>query len=58
MLTHIHVCTHMHTAATPSGLITPVVKDAGNKSILQISAESKDMGVCVCARVRARVPKP
>jgi len=30
-------------AATPSGLITPVVKDAGKKTILQISAEAKDM---------------
>ena len=27
----------------PSGLITPVVRDAGNKSILAISAEAKDM---------------
>mmetsp|Transcript_85047 Transcript_85047/g.124442 ORF Transcript_85047/g.124442 Transcript_85047/m.124442 type:complete len:379 (+) Transcript_85047:71-1207(+) len=30
-------------AATPSGLITPVVKDAGKKAILEISAEAKDM---------------
>ena len=30
-------------AATPSGLITPVIRNAGTKSILEISAEAKDM---------------
>jgi hypothetical protein len=34
----------------PSGLITPVVKDVSNKSMLKISAEAKDMA--------ARLPPP
>jgi len=41
-------------AATPSGLITPVVKDVSNKSMLKISAEAKDMA----ARARANKLMP
>jgi len=41
-------------AATPSGLITPVVRDAGNKAILAISAEAKDMA----SRARANKLMP
>ena len=41
-------------AATPTGLITPVITNAGNKSILEISAEAKDMA----ARARANKLMP
>jgi len=41
-------------AATPSGLITPVVKDVNKKSMLQISSEAKDMA----SRARANKLMP